>query len=55
MEEDLENKSQTSSDVEGDGEGEDGEKDSDKTTQRILTIMADFIDGEVKMQSYTSF
>lgn len=49
-----EDQAQNSSDIEGGGEGEksDGEKDSDTTTtQRILTIMADFIDGEVRMKS----
>ena len=32
-----------------DTEEEESEKDSNETTQRILTIMANFIDGEVSL------
>lgn len=43
--EDAEDTCRSSSDEER--EKIDEERDTDKTTQRILTIMADFIDGEV--------
>ena len=47
-EEEDEGSSEVKDDESGEGneEGEEG-KEANKTTQRILTIMANFIDGEV--------
>ena len=38
---------------EGDGEG-GGESNSNETTQRILTIMANFLDGEVSHSLFST-
>ena len=51
VEEDPKDRGQSSSEVKGGEEGDrsedEGEKDTNNTTQRILTIMANFVDGEV--------